>query len=156
MPQMILSATQRRELRSKAHHLDPVVTIGQQGLVSAVLDEIDRALSAHGLVKVRVMDDSRIERESLLDQIADRLEAGRVQHIGKLLVLWRPPREEPRDPAATDRAPRVVRLVTFSKSGNHRATIRKVTVRSNERLSPGGLVKRKRTTRVSQKKRQPE
>lgn len=156
MAHLTLTPAQRRTLRSQAHHLDAVVMVGQQGLGPAVLEEIDRALGAHGLIKIRTVEESRDQRQALLEQIADRMKAAAVQHIGKLLVLWRPPRQEPASPTVPDGAPRVVKLVTFSKSGNHRATVRKVTVRANERLSPGGLVKRKRVTRVSHKKRQPD
>jgi putative YhbY family RNA-binding protein len=91
-----LSPQQRRAFRAKAHHLHPVVTIGHHGLTPTVLTEIDLALNAHGLIKVRVFIDDREEREALLAEIAEGLEAAPVQHIGKLLVLWRPqPEPEP-------------------------------------------------------------
>jgi putative YhbY family RNA-binding protein len=85
-----LSPHQRRALRAQAHHLHPVVTIGQHGLTPTVLTEIDLALNAHGLIKVRVFLDDRDEREALLAEIAGGLDAAPVQHIGKLFVLWRP------------------------------------------------------------------
>jgi putative YhbY family RNA-binding protein len=80
----------RRELRARAHHLNPVVSIGHQGLTPCVLHETDVALSAHELVKVRVFVDARDERETLLARICDALDCAPVQQIGKLLVLWRP------------------------------------------------------------------
>jgi hypothetical protein len=55
----------RRELRARAHHLHPVVMVGHHGLTPAVLHEIDAALSAHELIKVRVFSDDRSEREAL-------------------------------------------------------------------------------------------
>jgi len=85
-----LSPTFRRELRARAHHLHPVVSIGHHGLTPAVLHETDVALTAHELVKVRVFTDDRPERESLLARICDALDCAPVQQIGKLLVLWRP------------------------------------------------------------------
>jgi len=98
---LAITPHERRALRARAHHLHPVVTIGQQGLTPTVLTEIDLALNAHGLIKVRVFIDERDEREALLAEIADGLEAAAVQHIGKLFVLWRPPPEtEPEPPAA--------------------------------------------------------
>jgi putative YhbY family RNA-binding protein len=91
-----LSPQQRRAFRAQAHHLHPVVTIGHHGLTPTVLTEIDLALNAHGLIKVRVFIDARDEREALLAEIAEGLDAAPVQHIGKLLVLWRPqPEPEP-------------------------------------------------------------
>jgi putative YhbY family RNA-binding protein len=85
-----LSPEQRRKLRADAHHLDPVVMIGNDGLTPAVLHEIDVNLSSHGLIKILVFSDDREARDALLAQIADELDAAGIQHIGKLLVLWRP------------------------------------------------------------------
>ena len=91
VPALPLTAEQRKSLRAAAHHLDPVVVIGAEGYSQAVHKELDGALSAHGLIKVRVLSDSRELRAALLGDAADRLGAAAVQHIGKLLVLWRPP-----------------------------------------------------------------
>lgn len=87
---LTLSPTQRRELRARAHPLHPVVAIGHAGLTPPVLHEIDIALSAHELVKVRVHSDDRDERERFLVEICDGLDAAPVQHLGKLLIVWRP------------------------------------------------------------------
>jgi putative YhbY family RNA-binding protein len=101
-----LSPHERRALRAQAHHLHPVVTIGQHGLTPTVLTEIDLALNAHGLIKVRVFLDGRDEREVLLAEIADGLDAAPVQHIGKLFVLWRPQPEPAPAPAEVPRSKR--------------------------------------------------
>lgn len=85
-----LSPTERRTLRARAHDLDPVVAIAQNGLSDAVLKEIDGCLRAHELVKVRVYSDSRDEREAYMAAICEQLQAAAVQHIGKLLIVWRP------------------------------------------------------------------
>ena len=77
-----------------------------------------------------------------------------MQHIGKLLVLWRPmPPKEKAERDDRKAGPRIVKIVSFSKSGNHRATVKKVKVFGNERVTPGGLIKRKDTRRVTPKKR---
>ena len=88
-----LSAARRKELRALAHHLDPVVTIGDAGLSAAVLAETERALAAHGLVKIRVHGDDRERRAAMLAEICERLGCAPVQSIGKLLVVWREKRE---------------------------------------------------------------
>ncbi len=153
MTAIALTPAERKQHRADAHHLNPVVQIGADGVTEAVVKELDGALRAHGLVKVRVFSDDRAEREALLATLADRMDAAPVQHIGKLLVLWRPP--APKEKAEReDRqpGPRVVKLVKFSKSGNHRATIKKVKVLGNERITPGGLVKRRKVRRGSVKK----
>ena len=84
-----LTALERRELRAKAHHLRPVVTIGTHGLTPAVLHEIDVALKAHELIKIRVFSDVRGERDALLEEICSALDCAPVQHLGKLLIVWR-------------------------------------------------------------------
>jgi putative YhbY family RNA-binding protein len=86
---------ERRRLRALAHPLHPVVSVGQHGLTPAVLHEIDVALAAHGLIKVRVFNDDRGEREALLADVCAKMGCAPVQHIGKLLILWRPKVEEP-------------------------------------------------------------
>ena len=91
----LLTSDLRRDLRARAHRLHPVVSIGQHGLTPAVLHEIDVNLNAHELIKVRVYDDDRHARESLLARICAELNAAPVQHIGKLLIVWRPQPEKP-------------------------------------------------------------
>ena len=90
MPVLQLSPAQRKALRADAHHLDAVVAVGADGLTPAVAKEADAALKAHGLIKVRVFSDDRQAREDVLARLCDQLDAAPVQHIGKLLVLWRP------------------------------------------------------------------
>ena len=85
-----LTPTERRALRARAHHLHPVVMIGEAGLTRAVLGEIDLALKSHELIKVRVLGDDRRHRKSLIGDICDALAAHPVQRIGKILVLFRP------------------------------------------------------------------
>jgi putative YhbY family RNA-binding protein len=153
MPAIELTPAERKAHRADAHHLDPVVQIGGEGLTPAVQKEIDIALKAHGLIKVRVFSDDREERNALLDRLSDELNAAPVQHIGKLLVLWRP--IPPKDKDADDQrkpGPRTVKIVKFSKSGNHRPQIKKVKVLGNERVTAGGSIKRAKKRPTSVKK----
>ena len=85
-----LTPESRRALRAQAHHLHPVVSIGREGLTSSVLHAIDQALKAHELVKVRVFNDNRDERDDWLRAICAAVNCAPVQHLGKLLILWRP------------------------------------------------------------------
>jgi RNA-binding protein len=100
-----LTPARRRALRAKAHHLQPVVIVGQHGLSPAVLHEVDLALEKHELIKVRVFSDARDEREALLARLCTEMDCAAVQHLGKVFVLWReipeepqptPPRREPK------------------------------------------------------------
>lgn len=84
-----ITPTQRRSLRALAHPLKPVVSISQKGLTETVLKEIDRCLTAHELIKIRIYGHEREQREALLAEICDTLKAAAVQHIGHLLVVWR-------------------------------------------------------------------
>ncbi len=88
-PTSSLSSSARRALRAAAHHLDPVVMMGQHGLTPAVLHEIDLALTAHALIKVRAGSDEREIRDGYLAEICEKLSCESVQHLGKLFVLWR-------------------------------------------------------------------
>jgi len=154
MPALLLTPEQRKNLRSQAHHLDPVVMIGGEGLSPTVRKELDAALTAHGLIKVRVFSESRDERDALLGNAADMLDAAPVQHIGKLLVLWRPLPPKAKE-VREDRlsGPRTVRLVKFSSSPTHRPTIKKIKVFGNERVTAGGLIKRAKRRVSSVKKK---
>ncbi|MDD5176728.1 MAG: YhbY family RNA-binding protein [Sterolibacterium sp.] len=93
-----LTPTRRRELRALAHALNPVVSISKKGLTEPVLKEIDRCLTTHELIKVRVYDCEREQREALLAELCAALDAAPVQHIGHLLVVWR---EKPTEAAST-------------------------------------------------------
>ena len=92
-----LSPSRRRELKARAHPLDPVVLIGGSGLTSAVLAEIERGLKSHELIKVRVPGADRAEREGIFAEISSRTGARTVQHIGKVLVVFRENPEPPPD-----------------------------------------------------------
>lgn len=103
MSELTLSRDERLRLKSDSHHLDPIVLLGASGLTDAVMKEIDRALTAHQLVKVRTPAAQRPEREQMFLEVADRLGAARIQLIGRTMVLFRPP------PAAQDPHPRASR-----------------------------------------------
>lgn len=91
-----LSAGQRSLLKARAHNLHPVVMIGDSGLTDAVLRAIDASLKSHELIKVKIASGDRAERERALSRICEALDVSPVQHIGKILVLYR---ENPTLPA---------------------------------------------------------
>ena len=91
-----LTARQRAHLKGRAHALEPVVFIGQAGLSETVVAEVERALTAHGLVKVKLAGAGREDREALTKDICERTGAAAVQNVGRMLVIWRPrPDDEP-------------------------------------------------------------
>ncbi|AGX86727.1 YhbY family RNA-binding protein [Candidatus Symbiobacter mobilis] len=157
MPALTLPPAQRKLYRAEAHHLDPVVMVGSSGLSDAVKKEVDAALRAHGLIKVRVFSDDRSEREAMLATLADELNAAPIGHLGKLLMLWRaiPERSKPIDPDRKP-GPKKVKVLKYSKRGGQRPEVKIVRVLGNQRLTPGGKVKKiKRAHTVSAKKRPP-
>ncbi|AOJ81245.1 RNA-binding protein [Burkholderia savannae] len=175
MPALSLSPAERSALRSEAHALKPVVLIGAEGLTNAVLAEIKVHLAAHQLIKIRVFGDERDERVAIYDEICDRLNAAPIQHIGKLLVIWRPEQAEEAPPRgrrgvpsareaaragaapsadAKGRGPRVVKVVKQSPNAPavRRPKPEKVRVLGNERVTAGGNVKRAKKRQSSAKR----
>lgn len=159
MTTLELTPQLRSALRAQAHPLKPVVLIGEQGLNPANLAEIDLALKAHELIKVRVFGDDASTRASILHTICDTLGAAPVQSIGKLLVIYRPRPKTPQPPVAADtpparrgRAPRTVKLVVPSSSPTHRAKVKRITLLGNQRLTAAGKIKRAKPRQSSVKK----
>jgi putative YhbY family RNA-binding protein len=89
-----LTPRERTALKGRAHALEPVVQVGQSGLTEAVIDEVDRALTAHELIKVKLGGADRDERAALIDLLCTRTGAAAVQSVGKVVVLWRPRQED--------------------------------------------------------------
>jgi RNA-binding protein len=148
-----LTPAERSTLRAEAHALSPVVMIGDAGLTAAVLKEIDAALNAHGLIKVRVFGDDREARIAMYETICDKLDAAPVQHIGKLLVLFRPKKESPKERnEKRGKGLREVTIVKPSPSGTKRPSVTKVVVKGNERVTQGGSIKRMKARQASPKK----
>ena len=115
--------------------------------------EADAALKAHGLIKIRVLNDDRVARDAMLQTLADELDAAPIQHIGKLLVLWRPmPEKEKAIDEDRKPGPRDVKVLKFSKRGGQRPEVKVVRVLGNQRLTPGGQVKRAKVMKKSVKK----
>jgi RNA-binding protein len=153
MPAIQLTIAERKAHRAEAHHLDPVVMVGNDGLTPAVVKETDAALKAHGLIKIRVLGDDREARDAMYQQLCDELGAAPIQHIGKLLVLWRPkPKKEKAPEEDRKPGPREFKVIKYSKKGGQRPEVKNVRVLGNERLTPSGKVKRAKPKQKSIKK----
>jgi putative YhbY family RNA-binding protein len=155
MTALKLNIQDRKQLRADAHHLNPVVMIGNDGLTDAVKREVNNALNAHGLIKVRVQSDDRHSREAMLVELSEEFNAAPIQHIGKLLILWREKlvveKEVNEDRM---RGPRDMKVMKYSKRGGQRPEVRTLRVLGNERLTFGGKVKRVQPKQKSVKKTQ--
>jgi RNA-binding protein len=91
---LTLSPRERAHLKARAHGLEPVVRLGHAELTDTVAAELDRALTAHELIKVKVAEGDRDARAALGEAICARTGALLVQRVGRVLVLWRPRPEE--------------------------------------------------------------
>ncbi len=147
-----LTPAQRSELRAEAHGLNPVVMIGEAGLTPAIVKETDLALNAHGLIKVRVLGDDREARIQFYETLCGELGAAPIQHIGKLLVLYRPKKETAKEPKAS-RGKGMREVVIVKTHPTKRPTVKKIALKGNERLTAGGNVRKAKVRQKSLKKR---
>jgi putative YhbY family RNA-binding protein len=148
-----LTPVERAALRAEAHGLKPVVMIGESGLTPAVMKEIELGLDSHGLIKVRVFGDDREARAGMYETICAELDAAPVQHIGKLLVLYRPKKEAEKERSGkAGKGMRMVTIVKPSASGTKKPSVSKVLLKGNERVTEGGTIKRAKVRQKSTKK----
>ncbi|WP_295994135.1 YhbY family RNA-binding protein [Rugamonas sp.] len=148
-----LTPVERSALRAEAHALKPIVIIGEAGLTPAVMKEVELGLDSHGLIKVRVFGDDREARVAMYEAICAELGAAPVQHIGKLLVLYRPKVEVVKERSAkTGKGMREVTIVKPSPSGTKRPSVTKVMIKGNERVTAGGNIRRAKPRQTSAKK----
>lgn len=89
-----LTARERAHLKARAHALEPVVQTGSSGVTDTLVAEVDRALKAHELIKVKVNTDDRADRIAIGDELCGRTGAAAVHRVGKVVILWRPRPEE--------------------------------------------------------------
>lgn len=88
-----LAANQKRQLRQLAHHLSPVVMVGDKGLHPGVYRELEDALENHELIKLRISGAERDEKARMIKQLAKKSGSQLVQLIGHIAVLYRPAKE---------------------------------------------------------------
>jgi len=89
MKNIPLSSQQKKSLRGIAHHLDPVVAVSERGLSEGIIEETERALNDHELIKVKVFDNDRTVRQDIANELAEKTGAVVVQRIGKIAILYR-------------------------------------------------------------------
>ncbi|UVW30288.1 ribosome assembly RNA-binding protein YhbY [Massilia sp. H6] len=148
-----LTPAERSALRAEAHGLNPVVMIGESGLTESVMKEVAASLDSHGLIKVRVFGDDREARIAMYEKICTELECAPVQHIGKLLVIYRPKKEVVKERSSkSGKGMREVTIVKASASGTKKPSVTKVMIKGNERVTAGGNIKRAKPRQASTKK----
>ena len=92
-----LTNRERAHLKARAHALEPVVHVGNAGVTDTLVAEVDRALTAHELIKVKVGTDDRANRVAVGDEICARTGATAVHRVGKIVILWRARPIDPSD-----------------------------------------------------------
>ena len=89
-----LKGSQRKWLRGRAHALEPIVHVGQQGLTDALVGQVDAALDAHELIKVKLQAPE--DRNALAEELASRTRSELAGLVGHVVILYRPDAEKPR------------------------------------------------------------
>lgn len=84
-----LSIQERKRLRQIGHALNPVVMLGDKGLTEAVVEELNRALNDHELIKVKIVAEDREERAALIEELSAQTGAEVVQKIGKIALIYK-------------------------------------------------------------------
>ena len=138
-----MTAVQKKALKARAHNLNPILQLGEKGLTDAVVAEIDRALGAHELIKVRAASLNRDEREVALASICERTQCHPVQHIGKMLIVYRQKPQPEREPGPR---PRLQKRGKPASGWDERKDARKNTVR--RRKSAGAQRPQRRRPRA--------
>ena len=144
MPKLDITSQERAALRARAHPLRPVVLVGDKGLTESVIAEINRNLTAHELIKVKVGGAERDERDAMLEQLCDMLSCAPVHHLGKTLILFRPDAKQVKAEQTAEFATRAVRkptephtpkkLAAAGGSLTRKASIAERAARKTERL----------------------
>ncbi len=84
-----MKPNQKQALKAQAHHLNPVILIGNKGLTPAVIEETDIALKAHELIKVKMNGAEKADRQIMARELCEQLSAESIQLIGNTLIMYR-------------------------------------------------------------------
>ena len=128
-----MTPAERKALKARAHNLNPILQLGEKGLTDAVVAEIDRALGAHELIKIRAAPLNRDEREVALASICERTNALPVQHIGKMLIVYR---QKPLPESGPGPGPRLRKRGRSSSGWDDRKDARKKPPRRRKSAGP--------------------
>src|SRR5699024_7442748 len=140
MPKLSITTSERNEYRALAHHLKPVVLIGDQGVTEAVLKEIDTHLQAHQQMKIRMSEVEHIVRQVYLQEICTALEAQPIHHLGKTLTLYK---RHLFKPAILDNAPNNELHNPLRRGRNEPYTPKKYAAQVLKKTKSGRIQKKK-------------
>ena len=100
-----LNTQLKKSLRSVSHHLDPVVAVSERGITDGIIEETERALSDHELIKIKVFSPDRTIRDAVAASLAQATSSIVLQQIGKVAVLYR------RNPKANPKLSNIARFL---------------------------------------------
>jgi len=95
---MSLSGKQKRFLRAEAHALEPVVSLGKEGMSESVLAAVREALATHELIKVRVLENAPLDRKEAAETLPGLVNAQLAGLIGRIMILYKRHPEKPKVP----------------------------------------------------------
>jgi len=90
-----LTGKQKNYLRGLGHHLKPLIQIGKEGLTPEFVENLDAELERHELIKIKVLENAPEDKKSLAALIEEKTGGAVVQIIGKIVLVFRPSKEEP-------------------------------------------------------------
>ena len=96
-PTPILTARQKQFLKALAHPLNPLVQIGKEGMSAGIIDTVKAELQNHELIKIKIGNNSGLEKHATSQAVAEQTESILVQLIGKVFVLYKSNPEKPKD-----------------------------------------------------------
>jgi len=94
MSKKTISNDQKKQFRTLAHNLNPIVTVAGNGLSEGVVDEINRAIDDHELIKIKLAITDREIRSQVIDEICALTHAIVIQKIGKVVVVFKASKKE--------------------------------------------------------------
>ncbi|MDQ6968433.1 MAG: ribosome assembly RNA-binding protein YhbY [Mariprofundaceae bacterium] len=93
---MPINSKQRKALKSRAHHLKPVIRIGQHGVSEGVITETNLTLDTHELIKVQIQQSDRDERHAAIEALCQQANAELIHSIGKIFIIYRQSKDQPK------------------------------------------------------------
>lgn len=89
----MLTGKQRSYLKAMANNLDPIFQIGKNGVTENFIKQVDEALEAREIIKIKVLNNSFLDAKEIASELAEKTNAEFVQSIGNKFVLYRESKE---------------------------------------------------------------
>ncbi len=84
-----MNNTLKKALRAQAHHLNPVILMGNKGLTPNLVAATDEALTIHELIKIKLMGEQKTDRQTIAQELCGATQADIVQIVGRIATIYR-------------------------------------------------------------------